>query len=47
MYLELVFVGKWNKYLNEVDEECRGGDCAERNYFYIILMKYKSNKCKI
>ena len=22
MYLELVFAGKWNKYLHEVDEEC-------------------------
>ena len=22
MYLELVFVGKWNEYLHEVDEEC-------------------------
>lgn len=22
MYLELVFAGKWNEYLHEVDEEC-------------------------
>lgn len=22
MYMELVFAGKWNEYLNEVDEEC-------------------------
>ncbi len=22
MYLELIFAGKWNEYLHEVDEEC-------------------------